>query len=229
MHGHLPAYLQDAARFAYLTAWRIGAVRALTWRDIDLRGRTLQLRAASAKNKRALVLPLAGALLTLLERRAAGRDPACPFVFTGRRGRRLGDFCKAWRRACTAAGLGGTLVHDLRRSAARNAVRSGAPEQVVMTLGGWRTRSVFARYNVTSERDLADARTRISAYVTDRAAETPTVTPLHPEEPAQNPHNRPKGPPPPDARRAVSPRHPKWRRVESNHGPRDYETLALAY
>ena len=179
---------------AYLTAWRRGAVRALEWRDVDLRSRTLQLRAASAKNKRAKVIPLAGELLALLERRAAERRPDCPQVFH-RDGRPLGDYRKAWRKACKAAGLSGILVHDLRRSAARNAVRSGVPEQVAMELGGWRTRSVFSRYNVTSERDLADAVERISGYVAERAAERPKVRPLHPEsggsdrEPAQNPHN----------------------------------------
>ena len=190
----LPADLEDAMRFAYLTAWRRGAVRALEWRDVDLRSRTLQLRAASAKNKRAKVIPLAGELLALLERRAAERRPDCPQVFH-RDGRPLGDYRKAWRKACKAAGLSGILVHDLRRSAARNAVRSGVPEQVAMELGGWRTRSVFSRYNVTSERDLADAVERISGYVAERAAERPKVRPLHPEsggsdrEPAQNPHN----------------------------------------
>ncbi len=80
--------------------------------------------------------------------------------------------------ACTAAGFSGIVPHDLRRSAARNAVRSGVPEQVAMELGGWRTRSVFARYNVTSESDLADAVERVSRYVTERAAERPKVEPL---------------------------------------------------
>ena len=47
-----------------------------------------------------------------------------------------------------------------------------------MELGGWRTRSVFARYNVTSESDLADAVERVSRYVTERGAERPKVRPL---------------------------------------------------
>ena len=42
-----------------------------------------------------------------------------------------------------------------------------------MQLGGWKTRSVFDRYNVTSERDLADALERASRYVNERAAEQP--------------------------------------------------------
>jgi integrase len=187
--ARLPAYLQDAARFAYLTCWRVGAIRALEWRDVDLRARTLQLRAASAKNKRAKVIPLAGDLLALLERRAETRDPALPYVFTGAGGGQLGDFRKAWRRAAKAGGVGGLLFHDLRRSAARNAIRAGVPERVVMELGGWRTRSVLDRYNVTSERDLGDALERTSRYVTERAAETPKVRPIR--EPAQNPHNPP--------------------------------------
>jgi integrase len=187
--AQLPPYLEDAARFAYLTCWRIGAIRALEWPALDLRARTLQLRAAAAKNKRAKVLPLSGALLALLERRAAARDHACPYVFPGRDGGRLGDVRKAWRRACAAAGLRGILFHDLRRSAARNAVRARVPEQVVMELGGWRTRAVFARYNVTSERDLAEAIARVGKYVEERATEAPKVRPLH-HEPPQNRHNQ---------------------------------------
>ena len=45
----------------------------------------------------------------------------------------------------------------LRRSFARNQVRSGSRESVVMQFGGWKTRSVFDRYNVTTEEDLAEA------------------------------------------------------------------------
>jgi integrase len=225
--GHLPSYLQDAARFAYLTAWRVGAVRALEWRDVDFRARTLQLRASSAKNKRAKVIPLVGDLLVLLERRAAERDPACSFVFAGRDGGQLGDFRKAWDRARKAAGVRGLLFHDLRRSAARNAIRSGVPEQVVMELGGWRTRSMLCRYNVVSETDLANALERVSAYVSQRATEAPKIRPLH-AEPAQNPHNRTTTAANGGAEAVPTPRKKRWRRAELNCRPRDYETLALA-
>jgi hypothetical protein len=70
-------------------------------------------------------------------------------VFTGADGGRLGDFRKAWEGACATAGVRGVVFHDLRRSGARNAVRAGVPEQVVMEFGGWRTRAMLARYNVT--------------------------------------------------------------------------------
>lgn len=185
----LPGYLHDAARFAYLTGWRVGAIRALEWRNVDLRARTLLLRAAHAKNKKAKLLPLTAAVLELIERRVAERDLACPFVFPGAAGGRLGDFRKAWKRACATAGVRGVVFHDLRRSGARNAVRAGVPEQVVMELGGWRTRAMFARYNVTSERDLGEAIERVSGYLAERAADTPKIRPLH-GEPPQNRHNQ---------------------------------------
>jgi hypothetical protein len=49
-------------------------------------------------------------------------------VLPGATGGRLGDFRKPWKRACAAAGVRGVVFHDLRRSGARNAVRSGVPE-----------------------------------------------------------------------------------------------------
>jgi hypothetical protein len=46
--AQLPPDLQDAARFAYCTCWRLGAVRALEWRYVNLDAGTLRLRASIA-------------------------------------------------------------------------------------------------------------------------------------------------------------------------------------
>ncbi len=97
-----------------------------------------------------------------------------------------------------------------------------------MDPGGWRTRSVLTRYNVTSERDLADALDRVTRYVAERCAETPKVQPLR-AEPAQNPHNRAGDEAQADRAKSATSGKAEWRRAESNRGPRDYETLALAY
>jgi len=42
-------------------------------------------------------------------------------------------------------------------------VRRGVPQQVAMLVGGWKTASVFSRYNVTDEEDLRIAAEKIEA------------------------------------------------------------------
>jgi hypothetical protein len=63
-------------------------------------------------------------------------------------------------------GCGGRFwiaIHDLRRAAARNLRRAGIAEGVIMKIGGWRTRSVFERYAIVSQADIADALKKLEA------------------------------------------------------------------
>jgi integrase len=164
LRENLVDYLKDPVTFLYFSGWRVSEMRSLEWRDVDLTGKIIRLRAEFSKNKEARPLPLTGELLDVLNRAKSNRRLDCPFVFH-HKGKAVGDFRKAWRNAYKAATLGKVLVHDLRRTAVRNLVRAGVPERVAMSLSGHKTRSVFDRYNIVSESDLAQATERLQSHL----------------------------------------------------------------
>ncbi len=114
-----PSIYGTRLRFSYLSGRRLGEMKALEWRDVDLAGRVVHLRPEISKNEDGRLLPLSGELLEIMDRAHTKRRPDCPFVFH-RDGEPIGDFRKAWSRARKAAGVHPTLVHDLRRTAVRN-------------------------------------------------------------------------------------------------------------
>lgn len=176
LRENLPEYLKDPVTFLYLSGWRVSEMKALEWRDVDLSGRVVRLRPEISKNKDGRILPLSGELLELIEKAREKRRPDCLFVFH-LDGKPVGDFRKAWKNACKEAGLGGVIVHDLRRTAIRNMVRAGIRESVAMSLSGHKTRSVFDRYNIVSEDDLARASEMLQSHLKTQA-KTGVIQPL---------------------------------------------------
>lgn len=81
--------------------------------------------------------------------------------------------------ACRPAGLSGKILHDFRRTAVRNMVRSRVPERVAMEISGHRTRDVFQRYNIVSGNELRDAARKLGQVVpgeTVTSLDTTTAT-----------------------------------------------------
>jgi len=85
------------------------------------------------------------------------------FLLTRMNGKPVRDFHVTWDALTRAAKMPGLLMHDLRRSAVRNLVRRGVTERVAMRISGHKSRSVFDRYNIVSESDLADAALKIQS------------------------------------------------------------------
>lgn len=174
--GHLPEYLQDAARFAYLSGWRKGEVLSLEWSDVDRTNRRVTLRRERSKNGEPRVLPLTPMLAALIERRweartITGRDGSVsvsPLVFH-HAGRSIVDPRKAWAAACEAAGMAGTLFHDLRRSCVRNLEKAGVSQAVAMKITGHLTASVYRRYRIVDEEDQREALAKVEASVVRQA------------------------------------------------------------
>lgn len=171
----LPDYLRPIAAMAWYTGMRKGEILGLLWNQLVLLDGVLYVRLNPGETKtgKGRVIPLAEEVVRLLEeqRRRHSAEIGCQectccthHVFS-RHGRPIRSFCKAWARAREEASVPWLLFHDLRRSAVRNLVRAGIPEAVAMALTGHRTRSVFDRYNIVSERDKVQAMQSLMAYL----------------------------------------------------------------
>src|SRR5262249_56602381 len=73
------------------------------------------------------------------------------------------DIRKAWRQATRAAGLKGKLPHDFRRTAVRNLERAGVPRSVATKLTGHKTETVYRRYAIVAEADLAEGVAKLAS------------------------------------------------------------------
>ena len=51
----------------------------------------------------------------------------------------------------------GRIIHDLRRSGAREMRRKGLGETLIMKLAGWRSHTMFDRYSITDSQMLREA------------------------------------------------------------------------
>jgi integrase len=188
----LPEYLQDVARFAYLTGWRRGDMLGLRWSAVDMERGVIRLFPGETKNDEGRTLAIAGPLAEVMARREAARlverrdgGPVIADLVFHYRGRRIVDYRQAWATACKAAGFVyrvvnektgrrelGRRMHDLRRTAARDRVDDGTPERVVMAMTGHKTRAMFDRYSIASTKDIQAALLR---------ATLPTEKPGSPE------------------------------------------------
>jgi integrase len=175
--AELPAYLKLALVIGYHTGCRLGEVMSLRWADVilDATEPTFTISADVAKNKRHRTIPIYGDMLGAMRAQKDERDqkhPNLEWVFHDGAGSRLRTFYKAWASACKRAKMDGQLFHDLRRSAVRNMVRAGIPENLAMAISGHKTRHVFDRYNISTDKDLANAGAKLTQYLATQPGRT---------------------------------------------------------
>jgi integrase len=166
-----PTY-QAIVTLAYYTGWRINSeLLPLEWHQIDRKAGVIRLEPGTTKNRDGRVFTYAAidelaATLDGLWARHEALEKAgiiTPLVFCRRQGQAIKTFWKRWTTAAVAAGCPGRIPHDFRRTAVRNLNRAGVPETVAMKITGHKTRSVFDRYDITSEEDLIEASRKLQA------------------------------------------------------------------
>jgi integrase len=178
---HLPEYLRAPALFGYHTGWRREEVFGLERKDVDFE--TGEIRLHDSKNDTPRVFPMdvVPGLRALLEATVASADrirqsashgqavaiAPSPYIFARfrkpqREFRRITEFRKAWETACRKAGCPGMLLHDFRRSAARNLELAGWSRSLIMSWMGHETESMFHRYRIVSASDREIVARRIA-------------------------------------------------------------------
>lgn len=191
--GQMSPVLSAPVQFLYLTGWRLGEVLPLRWSQVSFPAGVVRLEPGTTKNDEGRAFPFSTlpALRDLLARQRqltdaveASTGQIVPWVFhesgkpllsKGQIGWRLRD---AWNRACRAAGLEGRILHDFRRTAVRNLERAGVPRSVAMKLTGHKTESIYRRYAIVSEADLAEGVSKLSRLhdsSSTRGSSTPTA------------------------------------------------------
>jgi integrase len=141
--------------------------------QIDMKNRTIDLNPGHTKNEAGRVVKMTEEVYDLLRPCIEGKKPN-EAVFTWSDGSPVKDFRQTWDKLIAKAGVPNLLLHDLRRSAARNLVRAGVERDVAKRITGHKTDSMFSRYNIVTETDLADASTKLDLRRNGRKMVTET-------------------------------------------------------
>ncbi len=192
----LPSYLTGFVTFAYKTGWRVSEISGLTWNHVDLDNGIVRLEPGEAKNNEGRTVYLDEELREIFIQQSLLRkkhNKITPYVFPNEDGSDgIKEFRKTWNTACRTVGIGygykvtkkyiekwedklpaGPTIHDFRRTAIRNMVRSGISERIAMKVSGHKTRSVFDRYDIVNDADLKLAAQKQESYL---KAQTSTIS-----------------------------------------------------
>lgn len=183
--SELGLWLRAMFEVYYSYGWRSSELPNMRIRLLDFESCTIAIE--TSKNGDGRTVKMTQKVFELLKACAAGKGEN-DYVFTRENGMPVKDFRGAWESVTEAAGVPGLLVHDLRRDGAGNLRRAGVDRDTVMRIGGWKTDSVFRRYNIAGFGQEKEA-------VQQKEAATVTS-----QNPVRNPGGREPAKPQPSAR-----------------------------
>ncbi len=157
-YGWLRALLAVAYNFGF----RKGELLGLRVSQIDLKARTIHLLPGTTKNDKGRAVVMTDEVYRLISECIKGKKPG-DRVFIWANGKPVKDFRRTWRTLAKAAGMPDLIFHDFRRTAVRNMVRAGISKNVAKLISGHTTDSIFDRYDITDETDLAEAALKLEA------------------------------------------------------------------
>ena len=153
-----PSWLRPIVKLARYTGMRRGNIIGLTWGQVDLQGRVINLE--HTKNGERLTVPLSETAHKTLSamKKTKVVHLGCPYVFH-QNGEPLspGRVSIAFKRACKRAGIDNFRFHDLRHNFASNLVQSGINLYKVQHLLGHKDGRMTQRYAHLTVDNLREA------------------------------------------------------------------------
>ena len=160
-----------AIRLLALTGCRRSEVLDLRWRDIGEDAIALEDSKTGPRS-----VPLGEAARALIEALPGARDPDAFLFPRHAEGRGEWSLTNCWRTACADAGLGRLRLHDLRHTAASQAVMAGENLPLVGKLLGHRRHRTTAGYAHLADAHLVEAAEKVGSLIA-RAMDIRTAPP----------------------------------------------------
>jgi len=156
--------IKPIVELAYVTAMRKGEILKLRWDQVDFKNKIIVLEATATKTLEKREVPLDARLIEVLQR--TPRTLGSKFVFTFK-GKPIGDIKKSFNGACARAGIKDFRFHDLRHCGVTNMRKAGVPDNVIMSISGHKTTSMFRRYDSVDRADRQSAIQKLRLNDTD--------------------------------------------------------------
>lgn len=147
-----PIHIKPIVMIGYHMGLRLSEIIDLTWPEVDLKKGFIRLTADRTKTDSARSIPIHPDIKAILDSLPRGLHTDRVFLFDGKP---FDEFRRSWKTALKNAGIKDFVFHDLRHCALNNLRKAGNDFFQIMALSGHKTMSVFKRYNLVTEDELA--------------------------------------------------------------------------
>jgi integrase len=154
------AHLKPILICALDTAMRRGEIFQLRWKDVDLAGGEITVRATITKSGKERSVPISSRLRWELTQLQA----AAPPDIEGRVFGIINSIKKGFSVACELAGVEGFRFHDARHTAITRWIEQGMPPMQVMAISGHTQMQTFVRYINTNRSAIHRAAEAMDAF-----------------------------------------------------------------
>lgn len=165
----LPYHARNIFITGFFTGMRMGEITSLTWDQVFLKERMIDLEPEQTKDKEKRVIPIPEKLFKILNNIPKAIHDNHVFLY---KGKPLKSIRASLKKACEKVGIPygrnikkGITPHDLRHTFNTNMRKSGVHDTVIMKITGHSTREMFDRYNTVDEAEQVEAGKRMEAFL----------------------------------------------------------------